>query len=178
MRTLRLSLVGTVILALLGGAGGAMLAQEGSEGSAVAHVTGTITDTFFDDSTGEVIYEAGDIHLATGVTYIETNEWSDPRLPAEKKMVLDFTTYPYEGGRLMVTRTSIRMDDTDGSWVGTGVGLAYPDGTSSGRDVLVGAGAYEGLFAVLDCGADMACDGYIFEGGMPAQPDAVAAPAE
>ena len=35
----------------------------------------------------------------------------------------------------MVARTSIRLDGSDGAWVGTGVGLAYPDGTSEGQDV-------------------------------------------
>jgi hypothetical protein len=178
MRTLRLSLAGTVILVLLGGLGAVVLAQEEADGSLVTHVTGTIVDTSYDASTGELTSGPGDVNHMRGATYIETNEWSDPRLPAEKKMVLDFTTYPYEGGRLMITRTSIRMDGAEGSWVGTGVGLSRPDGSSQGQDVLVGEGAYEGLFAVLNCGNETGCDGFIFEGEMPAQPEPVAPPAE
>jgi hypothetical protein len=93
-------------------------------------------------------------------------------------MVLDLTTYPYEGGRLMVTRTSIGMDGAEGSWVGTGVGLSRPDGSSLGQDVLVGEGAYEGLSAVLNCGTDIGCDGYIFEGETLPMPEALEPPAE
>jgi len=177
MRTLRLSLVGTVTLVLLAWMSGAVLAQGETDG-VVTHVTGTIVDTFYDDSTGELTFAPGDVHHMSGATYIETNEWSDPRLPAEKRMVLDFTTYPYEGGRLMVTRTSIRMDGADGSWVGTGVGLSRPDGNSQGQDVLVGEGAYEGLFMVLNCGSETGCDGFIFKGEMPAQPESIAPPDE
>ena len=173
MRTFRLSLVGTVTLVLLGGLGGEVLAQAEGDNPLVTHVTGTIIDTVYDDSTAEITYAPGDVTHATGATYIETNEWSDPRLPAEKRLILDFTTYPDDGGRLMVARTSIRLDGPDGAWVGTGVGLAYPDGTSEGQDVLVGEGAYEGLTAVLHCGTDLVCDGYIFEGPMPTQPDPV-----
>ena len=178
MRTLRLSLVGTVMLVLLGGPGSVVMAQEDTDGPLVTHVTGTIIDTFYDDSTAEITYAPGDVTHATGATYVETNEWSDPRLPAEKRLILDFTTYPDGGGRFMVTRTSIRLDGPDGAWVGTGVGLVYPDGTSEGQDVLVGEGAYEGLTAVLHCGPDPGCDGYIFEGQMPTQPDPVEPPAE
>lgn len=178
MRMLRSSLVGMAILALLGGLGGAAMAQEEADSPLVTHVTGTIIDTAYDDSTAEITYAPGDVHHATGATYSETNEWSDPRLPAEKRLVLDLTTYPDDGGRFMVTRTSIRLDGADGAWVGTGVGLGYPDGTSEGQDVLVGEGAYEGLTAVLHCGTDLGCDGYIFEGPMPTQPDPVEPPVE
>jgi hypothetical protein len=171
-----LTVVATVVV--FGGLGGTVLAQEEADDSPVTHVTGTIVDTFYDDSTGELTSAPGDINHMSGATYVETNEWSDPRLPAEKRMVLDFTTYPYEGGRLMVTRTSIRMDGADGSWVGTGVGLSRPDGSSQGQDVLVGEGGYEGLFAVLNCGTATGCDGYIFEGQMPPPPDPVEPPAE
>jgi hypothetical protein len=178
MRTLKLSLAGTVILVLVCGLAGTVVALDEADGSPVTHVTGTVVDTFYDDSTGELTYSPGDVHHLSGATYIETNEWSDPRLPAEKEMVLDLTTYPYEGGRLMITRASIRLDGLDGSWVGTGVGLAYPDGSSQRQDVLVGEGAYEGLFAVLSCGTDMGCDGFIFEGEMPPQPQPVEPSAE
>jgi hypothetical protein len=173
MRTLRLSLLGSVIIMSLAGPSGAVLSQDDAEGSPVTHVTGTIIDTSYDPSTGKLSYAPGDIHHMKGSSYIETNEWSDPRLPADKRMLLDFTTYPYQGGRLMVARTSLRLDGPDGSWVGTGVGLSFPDGTSQGQDVLVGQGAYEGLFAVLYCGTDMRCDGFIIEGEMPQQPEAV-----
>ena len=87
MRTSQLSLVGTVILTLLGGLGSAVMAQEEGEGPLVTHVTGTIIDTFYDDSMAEITYAPGDVTRVTGATYVETNEWSDPRLPAEKRLV-------------------------------------------------------------------------------------------
>lgn len=173
MRTMRLGLAGLTSLALLVGVGGAVISQDEADAVPVAHVTGTIIDTFYDDSTAEYTESPGEVHHMKGATYVETNEWSDARLPAEKRMVLDFTTYPYEGDRLMVTRTSIRMDDEQGSWVGTGVGLSRPDGTSQGQDVLIGEGAYDGLFAVLTCGSAAGCEGYIFAGEMPPQPGEV-----
>jgi hypothetical protein len=166
------------MLVLLGGSGSAVMAQEEGESPLVTHVTGTIIDTFYDDSMAEITYAPGDVNHVTGATYVETNEWSDPRLPAEKKLILDFTTYPDGDGRLMVARTSIRLDGPNGAWVGTGVGLAYPDGTSEGQDVLVGEGAYEGLIAVLYCGTDMGCTGSIIEGDMPTQPAPIEPPAE
>ena len=46
MRTLRLSLVASVMLVLLGGSGGGVMAQQDAGGPLVTHVTGTITDTF------------------------------------------------------------------------------------------------------------------------------------
>ncbi len=61
-------------------------------------------------------------------------------MPSKKRMVLDFVTHPDGEGRFLVTRTSIRLDRPDGSWVGTGVGMVYPDGSSIGQDVLVGQG--------------------------------------
>jgi len=179
MRTLRLSLVGTVILVLLGGGlSMAVMAQEEGESPLVTHVTGTIIDTSYDDSMAEITYAPGDVTHVNGASYVETNVWDDPRLPAEKRLILNFTTYPDDGGRFMVARTSIRLDGPDGAWVGTGVGLAYPDGTSEGQDVLVGEGAYEGLIAVLYCGTDMGCTGSIIEGDMPTQPALVEPPAE
>ena len=173
MRTLHLSGVVLVAVAVLWGTGDVAVAQdEAASVLPATRVTGTIVDTFYDDSSAQVEFAPGDVHHVTGATYIETNEWSDPRLPTEKKMVLDFTTYPFEGDRLMVTRTSIRLDDSDGSWVGSGVGLSYPSG-SQGQDVLVGEGAYAGLFAVLNCGSEAGCEGFIFEGEMPPVPEPV-----
>ena len=172
MRTLRPLVTGAAVLAMLAGLGTAAVAQE-EDSPLVTHVTGTVIDTFYDDSTAEATFAPEDVHFVNGATYVETNEWDDPRLPADKKMVLNFITYPDAGGRFMVTRTSIRLDGPDGSWVGTGVGVVDPDGSSHGQDVLVGEGAYEGLTAVLNCGTESGCEGYIFEGEMPPEPDPV-----
>ncbi len=173
MRTQRLWSVATVTLVLLAGLTAAAVAQEADEHALVTHVTGTIIGTSYDDSMANVTYAPGDGHHVEGAQYTETNVWGDPRLPADKRMILNFTTYPDGDGQFMVTHTSIRLDGPDGAWAGTGVGLAYPDGTSEGQDVLVGEGAYEGLTAVLYCGTDMGCSGSIFEGQMPDQPGPV-----
>ena len=173
MRTLRLSLAWAAIVMLIGGLATVGLAEDQTAGGPVSHVSGTIVDTSYDDSMAKATTAPGDVHLVEGASYVETNTWNDPRLPIEKRLVLNFTTYPDAGGRMMVTRTSIRLDGPDGAWVGTGVGLSYPDGHSEGQDVLIGEGAYEGLIAVLHCGTEKGCTGVIVEGAMPTQPDPV-----
>ncbi len=81
MRTLRLSLVGMVILALLAGPSVAVVGRSGDESGWATPVTGNRLSVTFDDSEEEYSEEAGYVQVR-GLIVDETWEWSDPRLPS------------------------------------------------------------------------------------------------
>ena len=178
MRTLRLSLVGTVILVLLASLSVMAIVQsESDEAVAVTHVTGTVVDAVWDDSQMEFTSEGG-ANIGRGMRLTETYEWSDPRLPAVKTSILNFNSYPGgETGRGIMGATTIRLDGPDGAWVGGATTMQFVDGRGVGWDTYVGEGAYEGLVAVLQC-TSTDCEGQIFEGELPPVPDPVEAPTE
>jgi hypothetical protein len=178
MRTLRLSLAGAVILALLGSVSGAVLAQDDTEDQArVAHVTGKLIDQVWDDTQLDFTTEAG-VNYGRGMRLMETYEWSDPRLPALKTSILNFNSYPSrDAERGIMTQLSNRMEGPDGAWVGTATSMQFVDGRGQGQDIYVGEGAYEGLVAVMFCDSE-GCEGQIFEGELPPVPDPVEPSAE
>jgi hypothetical protein len=181
MRTLRLSLVGTVILALLSGLSIAAVAQSETADVPITAVTGAIVSSSFDDSDEEYTVDADGVGHARGARLVETFEYTDPRLPAEKRSLLNFDIYPLAGGaQVWVLRTTIRIDGQDGYWAGTGQWFGPVEGPAGsaevyagGQDVLVGHGAYEGLMLVQGCDAKTGCSGYIVEGVMPPDPEPV-----
>jgi len=188
MRILRLSLIGTVILGLLGGSSaGMVLAQEADppEPTLITPISGTVTASKFDDSDEEYWVDDDGSRHARGARHEETYDWDDHRLPPLKRMVFNFDMYPMSGtGDVWVLSSTIRLDGPDGYWSGSGQHFGPTDGsqTATGvyagsQDVLVGHGAYEGLMAVMGCGGGD-CSGYIFEGAMPPTPDPVLPPAE
>jgi hypothetical protein len=178
MRTLRLSLAGTVIVVLLAGSGGAALAQsESDEAMRVTPVTGKLIEQVMDDSQLEFTSEDG-VNTGRGMRFVETYEWSDPRLPSVKTTVLNFNSYPGgDAGRGVMSQTTNRLDGPTGSWVGTATAMQYPDLRGIGQDIYIGEGAYEGHVAVLICDTE-GCEGMIFEGELPPMPDPVEPPAE
>ena len=124
MRTSRLSLAGTAILALLGGLSVPALVQsESDDAVSVTRITGTVVDAVWDDSQVEMTSE-GDVNYGRGMRLVETYEWSDPRLPAVKTSVMNFNSYPGgEAGRGIVAQLTNRLDGPDGSWVGTATSM-------------------------------------------------------
>ena len=77
MRTLRLSLVGTVMLALLGGLGGAVMALDEEEMPVTAtRVTGTQIDSVWDESEMEETSDEHGVGGLRGLRIRETWEWS------------------------------------------------------------------------------------------------------
>ena len=176
MCTLQLSLAGALIMALLGGLGGAVLAQSESD-TRVTVVTGTLVDQVADDSQLEFTSE-DDVNTGRGMRFVETYEWSDPRLPAVKTTILNFNSYPGgEAGRGVMSQTTNRLDGPDGSWVGTATAMQFPDMRGIGQDIYIGEGAYEGHVAVLICDTE-GCEGMIFEGELPPVPEPVEPPTE
>ena len=184
-------MVGTVILALLGAMGGAVLAQD--EPAAVeevgrpdveapvtaTRVTGTPVDHSSDDSAVESWTDERGVEHYYGFRAFSTDEWSDPRLPAETAMVENFDIYQADDGTQVVGLSAVRLDGPDGSWTGTATSLySMTDGTGFGFMVLTGEGGYEGLFAILQGDDPTGLDGYVFEGEMPPMPDPPEPPAE
>ena len=145
MRTLRLSLTGTVILAVIGGLSGAVLAQdEPTDPMAPAAVTGTV-GYGTDIATGSETFDDG-AYVTDGMQGTLSWEASDPRLSGEVTFagyLVNYTTPSiYVGGG-----TRVLVND-DGRWVGTDTGLAAP-GVDMEFIVMQGEGAYEGLTAVV-----------------------------
>ena len=178
MRTLRLSLVGTVLLALLGGVSGGVLAQT-DEAPTATYVTG-----------GEVSTGQGD-----GPYREKEMAWSDPRLPSRMfyEFIIDDHLATHPDGPAMAGRMtrSYRLDGPEGAWTGTGRVLGWGMRPASAEEheetwiemlTLSGEGAYEGLSATLVrviYGGDIGpYEGFIFEGGHPPFPDPIEPPAE
>ena len=194
MRTLRLSLVGTVMLALVGGLGGAVVAQD-EEPTPVTFVTGTVAEAYTldegdtDADSDLASYDLRGYEVMTQTAPIrQVVEWSDPRLPTDLWLTLGYTLISTGeddfDGAINVAWQSL-LEDELGRWRGTGRSVQGPDEKYS-LYALTGEGAYEGLSALLrgttpddmEAGLlhahapwDMAYEGYIFEAELTPFPD-------
>jgi hypothetical protein len=182
MRTLRLSLVGTVIFALLAGMAGTVLAR--TDGS--TKVTGSVAWSGMGDPTGFEFTEEGVIGEdwighGRGMKVQVGFEWSDPRLPTQAEMVLNFDAYGSEADGDVGARPSSStwlLEDSDGSWSGPWTGWCDDEEHCRGLVTLTGLGAYEGFYAVLteqpredeDGTITQMFEGGIFAGEMPPVP--------
>ena len=137
MRTLRLSVAGTVLLALLGGAGSVAVAQ--MEG--VAFVTGTGPCA---EDPGRTIEDDGVVELHH-FTLQCTSDMSDPRLSGPTVIDMQQFCLKEEGGHVCMGRGTQQITGPDGGWVGTdGWVSAASRSEAPGWGVLEGTGAYEG----------------------------------
>lgn len=160
-----------------------VLAQEDAQrenAPGPTRVTGAIVESsFVDESTATWWTEDGVSH-ARGARLEHTFQWSDPRLPALQVTILDADIYEVpDSGQLWATSGSLSLEGAAGSWSGTMSGAIRPDGSTFWQEVLVGAGAYEGFFAMLDCDRPSdttasvvvaTCEGFILEGEPPPTP--------
>ena len=187
MRTLRMSLAGTVILALLGGLSGVALAQNDEDAGPVTHFTGTQLDAVDDVTDEEWWVEDNDLLRSRGTRVTETIEWSDPRLPSELQGVMNFVQYPHtEVPRGTAVSGTTLLEGPEGYWTGEFTLFCDADSECNGMNTLTGHGAYEGLFAVMRAfddiegpeWGDWVYEGLIFEGEMPPMPDPIEASAE
>ena len=138
MRTLRLSLVGTVILVLLGGVGSLVAAQEAAGG---VYVTGTIQ---CDEAPGRTVQEddAVELHLFSGQC---VSVMSDPRLSGAAKSETEQFCLKDPRGHICMLWGATEIDGPDGTWVGTYGSVADEARTGlPGWGVMEGTGAYEG----------------------------------
>jgi hypothetical protein len=174
MRTLRLSLVGTVVLALLGGTFAVALAQtdsetEGSDASAVLSFTapyGTQTDL------GTAVADE-DRSGYRDAAYTVRFETGDPRISGEMWTLHNWERYRDSQGATIVGLAGI--DGEAGAWQGTFHGYASPGDKYLAYQVdLAGEGAYEGLSAMLfmtDNGSSFDVEGMVFPGELPPLPE-------
>ena len=197
MRTLWLSLTGTLILALLGGPSVAVVAQD-EEPTPVTFVTGTVAEMHGHDEHREPEGDLSSYDLRgyevmteSGGTLRQVVEWSDPRLPTDFWLTLGYTLISAgeddSDGAINVAWQSL-LEGEEGRWRGTGRSVQGGDEKYSLYS-LTGEGAYEGLSALLrgttpddmEAGLvhahapwDMAYEGYIYEAELSPLPDAPA----
>ena len=175
MRTLRLTLAGTAILALLGGPGGAVLAQGDDEAHDAADLLarltidgGIITPGTLEFGEDVIRYRG----LVEGGTVVET---SDPRFSGTWTWTGNRDQYSEPVG-FWLWNGSFRVENEDGAWQerptvwldGRGERVAIQPVTS----VFTGEGAYEGWSIVAEINSIIAFefDGVIFEGEPPLPP--------
>ena len=181
MRTLWLSMVGTVILVLLGVTNAAVLAQEATptpNPMAPAAVTGTVTPGEM-GSYGSTDYEGYIYERTEGQWSTSSWEASDPRLRGQGTISANWNESPgYQAGIASVAHVLVTPG---GRWLGTGH-LFYTDGGLYEMTVLRGEGAYDGWTAtvLIHAGPDSRNTfvGVIFGGEAPTVPEPVEPPAE
>lgn len=147
MRTLRMSLVGAVALALLGGLGSAGLAQD--DPTEPVGIVVTLSD-FAHVAGGDWVDEADKPYGTNyGQEHSYTWEATDPRLSGAATYRGNWHGYGSLDSQLEGFEWSVVNDE--GSWAGTGYGI-FSVGARFGdlaSVVMHGAGAYEGLTAFL-----------------------------
>jgi hypothetical protein len=191
MRGLVKMAVGATVMALLATQAIVGFAQN-EEPTPFAPVTGSVIgQTAYTSGGGtregaaqpdlHIEWEEGGVTYGEGIIIEQQVEWSDPRLPTEHWVWLDYTAYGnFEPSGVMAVRTSHLLVGADGDWRGTGRAFEMEDDRYSYYE-LVGDGAYEGLHAFLR-GApgkdahgpwDWSYQGWVFEGEPQALPDPV-----
>ena len=139
MRTLRLSLAGTVILALLAGLIGAVVAQ--SEGARSAEwLTFIEQDCTVGDHEPSTVVDG--VEQLRGMPITCDITFSDPRLSGVQSSV--FNQDIYESGIHVYWGTQ-EMVGPDGTWSGWFHGTISADAMGNGYIVLTGDGDYAGL---------------------------------
>ncbi len=140
MRTLRLSLAGTVILALLGGLSVAVVAQDqGVEPTWTTLVEEQCMLAEDDAHTSETdgkLTRVRDYALACEVMF------TDPRVSGMRSTLYNEDCL---GSFPCVYWATHELAGPDGTWSGWTTGTVDADRTAIGHSVLTGSGAYEGL---------------------------------
>jgi hypothetical protein len=181
MRALRLSLLATVTVSLLGGPSIVVLAQDDEDQVITAtYVTGETIDKL--EVSPGVYSESNGVEQLRDSTYEDTFEWSDPRLPSVMQISENLDIRYREDGDAWAWVGNIRLEDEDGAWAGPEYGMGEWSGDRlllhPRMMLLTGEGAYEGLTAMLqrrwetdDPGYPASVEGYIFVGDLPPMPD-------
>jgi hypothetical protein len=173
-----------IVALLLVGSTGAIAAQE--EPAPVTSVTGTVLEVYghtFSEANLPSDVRGYEVTVGTSQPALmrQVVEWSDPRLPSDLWLTLDYTLIwkpsdVLDGAMNTVSRSL--LEDEQGRWRGTGRWV-NGGGERFSFYALIGEGAYEGLYALLHgvtpAGAegpwDLAYEGYIFEAEMLPFPD-------
>jgi hypothetical protein len=138
MRTLRLSLVGTVILVLLGGAG-SLVAAQGAPGG--VYVTGTSECA---EVPGRTVQEDDAVELHLFQTECTLTS-SDPRLSGPGVVDTQQFCLKEDAGHVCTAWGTTEFTGPDGTWVGTYGWVQDPSRAKlPAWGVTEGTGAYEG----------------------------------
>ena len=178
MGTLRLSLAGSVFLALLGGLGGSMVAQSdaGSTPEALTEFTGRMECSGLSMGTLEDIViattEDGDLirrEWRGADLAVTVEEISDPRLDgriavrfasdeyliASDEPPWQLSDVPPEEFPRGVVASTFRLTNAGGSWHGSRYQNWYADGDNSTTTAIyTGEGGYDGLTALVEMDFD------------------------
>ena len=149
MRTLRLSLVGTVILILLGGLSSGTGAQEAEETPERAvHATGTSSLGEF-ISPGTQTYTPEGVRQLRGLEATTLDVSSDPRLSGTNTINYNEDQYPDLMGPKWAT---FSIENEGGAWGGWTVGIELPRADGPNFPVYIGMaegeGGYEGMSTI------------------------------
>jgi hypothetical protein len=187
MHTVRVSLTGTVVLALLGGLGGAVLSEDDVDPMTPAYFTLTrgpapesIGGLAPDDLDGDGFPELrGQLEVGIPV------EASDPRVSGLWTIYVNADVVGVADGTVDMAVTSHRLQNDEGGWSGTGTAIsAYGSegDLTTGLTVMTGERAYEGLSLVLSQtykDGDESYWGIILPNAkVPPMPDPIEPPAE
>jgi hypothetical protein len=174
MHTLRVSLAGAAILALLGGMGAVTLAQSDSDAQESAESAPLSFTMPYASQTASGLIEflEGRIRYPDNA-FRNPFEANDPRLRGELWSIHSWDTYEDSQGSVIVGRAGI--DHESGAWQGTFHGYASPNDEHLYYQLdLNGEGAYEGLSAMLfiiDNGTSFDVEGMVFSGELPPMPE-------
>ena len=173
MRTLRFSVVGSLILGLLGGVAAVTVAQsDAPTANESALLSGAMPYPNVTHPTSPILEEGRTLIREYG--FGGTIDIGDPRLAGELWILYNADTFPDSRGSVAVGRAGI--DNEDGAWHGTFHGYATPNEERLYYLLdFVGEGAYEGLSAMLfllDNGRGFDVEGMIYPGELPPLPEA------
>jgi hypothetical protein len=177
MRTMRLSLAGTVILALLGGLSVAVVAQDPVVATGPEHAWVDFVSEDCADLPGAPVLSRGN---GDGTTWIR-GAWgtcemafSDPRVSGT--MTGDYNDDCFGGYWPCVVWGTEEISGPDGTWSGWYHGISPADGQQTTYHVMTGSGGYGGLTFVWDWTRSPegpSGSGFIYEGTPPPQPEFV-----
>jgi len=170
MRRLRMSLAGTVMVALLGGLGAVVVAQAET---GPLHATGTLHRT--QTTTGEVSFVDG-VFRYRGSSLAGTLDVSDPRLSGDLWSIWNYDELGPAGSPGTVAAGTFGVENEEGSWTGTFSGVQYPGSTETlVQGWLTGLDAFDGLSAYLAYvhhgTGPMSVESMVFPGVLPPFPE-------
>jgi len=186
VRAIKTSVISILAIGLLAGSAVGVVAQDeeaAAEPSTPAKVAGTI-----DSEAGDLVQEPTDtvvdgvLEVRGGVAEGDRFEMDDPRLTGAVTLAFNLDVHkPSDFVDIMPAALALRIENEAGSWSGQGTGVFHGGGTIPQEEVfnldtwlLTGAGAYEGLSAILivDPTEDPpTVEGVIFAGEMPPFPE-------
>lgn len=186
MRAVKTTTISIVAVGLLTGSAIGVAAQDeetAAEPGTPARVTGTIDDTGSEtvqEPTEDVV--DGAIGLRGLIVEGDQFEMDDPRLTGTVTLAMNFDFHSVNDQENVAAGSlALRLENEDGSWSGQGTSVGHGAAGMSPEEalgldtwVLTGAGAYDGLSAILivDTGGFPATvDGVIFAGEMPPAPE-------